>query len=305
MSAPEWSVIVPTWNRPQRLAECVAALARIEPPAGGFEIVVVNDGGTGPDAVVHRHAADAAVPLRVLTQANAGPGAARNHGARMAAGRWLAFTDDDCRPEPGWLRAYERALAARPDALAGGTVVNALTDNIFSETSQLLAAFVTHWFDGTGGRERFFTSNNVAVSRDAFAAAGGFDETFGTLTGEDREFCDRWHGQGRPTLAVDDAVVRHAHLLSPRSFLAQHAAYGRGAVLFRRIRRAGTRPVRVDGSFYIASLRHAGRVRPLRRGLALAGLTAAAHAAYLAGLAYGALRHRLAPGSVAGHAESD
>src|SRR6185369_8461581 len=202
-----WSVIVPTYNRPEQLGRCIGALARVQPPDGGFEVIIVNDGGVDVSAVV---SAAGTTNVRTLTQVNAGPAAARNIGARAAVGTWLAFTDDDCEPGPGWLLCLERSLLANPNALAGGTLVNSLIDNVYSETSQQLAGFVERWFDG-GVNERFFTSNNIAVSRAAFHAAGGFDASFGVLPGEDREFCDRWFAQGRPTVAVSDAVVRHAH----------------------------------------------------------------------------------------------
>jgi glycosyltransferase involved in cell wall biosynthesis len=282
---PAWSVIVPTHDRPSQLARCLAALARLEPPAGGFEAIVVNDGGAEPDDRLRRDAAaGTAARIRFASQPHAGPGAARNHGAKLAAGDWLAFTDDDCEPAPGWLTAFERALVERPDALAGGGTVNALADSTFSEASQLLAGFVAGWFDGTG-RERFFTSNNIALARSAFFAAGAFDARFGTAAGEDREFCDRWSAQGRASVDVADAVVHHAHVLSLRSFLRQHFGYGGAARLFRQARRNSGRSVRIEPSFYIASVRHAGRVRPVVRGAVLAGWTMVAHAAYLAGLA--------------------
>ncbi len=289
-SDPTWSVVVPTYQRPLELAACLAALARLDPPAGGFEVVIVNDGGIEPAARVRAMDTGSAGAFRFLGQPNAGPAAARNRGARAAAGSRLAFTDDDCEPEPAWLRAFERALDAQPDALAGGVVINAVADSVFSEASQILAGFVAGWFDGVGGRERFFTSNNIAVERAAFHDAGGFATSFGTAAGEDREFCDRWSAQQRPSLAITDAVVRHAHALTLRSFLRQHFAYGRGARLFRRVRRSTGRPVRIDPGFYIASLRHAARGRPVGHGAALAACTLVAHAAYLIGLALPARR---------------
>ena len=285
---PAWSVVVPTYNRPQQLARCLAACADLHAPVGGFEVIVVNDGGVD----VHHVVEAASVPdIRLLLQANAGPGAARNHGARAALGSWLAFTDDDCEPERDWLRALERSLLASPGALVGGTVVNSLVDNVYAETSQQLAGFVERWFDGAA-KERFFTSNNIAAARAAYLEVGGFDERFGKSAGEDREFCDRWFAQGRPTISAPDARVRHSHVLTLTSFLRQHFAYGRGAGSFRRVRRSAGRAVRIDPRFYIASLRHAAGVKPVTRGTALAAFTLAAHAAYAAGLARESLNNR-------------
>jgi GT2 family glycosyltransferase len=285
-----WSVIVPTYQRPHQLARCVAALAQLNPPAGGFEVVVVNDGGAEPDVNL-RLAAGMATSVRFVSQAHIGAGAARNYGARLATGTWMAFTDDDCEPEPDWLRAFERALAVCPDALVGGMTLNSVTDSIFSEASQQLVGFVSEWFDGAG-RERFFTSSNIALARARFFDAGGFDEGFGTNAAEDREFCDRWSAQGRESAYVADAIVHHAHALSLRSFLQQHFVYGESAMSFRRGRSAADRPVRIDPAFYVASLRHAARARPVLRGATLAACTVVAHAAYLAGLTRESVRRR-------------
>jgi glycosyltransferase involved in cell wall biosynthesis len=284
VTAPGWSVVVPTRNRPRSLALCIAALLRLEPPADGFEIVVVNDGGVEPPSALRSLAENVGVAIHFLNQPNTGPAGARNLGARAANGRLLAFTDDDCEPEPGWIRALDWALAAHPAALAGGRVVNALDTNVLSETSQRLANFVALWFDGSGG-ERFFTSNNLAVARCAFLEFGGFEPSLRMTAAEDRDFCDRWSAESRPSIGVADAVVRHSHALSVAGFLRQHYVYGRGALHFRRLRSRAERRVRIEPAFYLASLRHAALGSPPGRGLALAVCTVVAHAAYLTGLA--------------------
>lgn len=285
--APAWSIVVPTFNRPEALARCVTALAALHPPAGGFEIIVVNDGGVEPpDAVRDVAFFGGAAAASFLTQRNAGPAAARNQGVERARGKWLAFTDDDCVPEPEWLLMLERALSVTPDALVGGRVRNAIRSNLFAEASQQLSEYTREFFDGAGGRERFFTTNNIALSRAAFRGAGGFSGSF-RRSAEDREFCDRWHAQGRTAVFEPRAVVDHAHDLNIASFLRQHRAYGRGSRTFRAVRREAGRPVGVSPAFYLGSLRHAGRGSPPLRGAALMLLTVAAHGAYLSGLAAG------------------
>ena len=288
---PRFTVIVPTFDRPAPLAACVAALRALERPGGTLEIVIVNDGGRPPaEELVRTAAGDATLELRVVEQRNAGPASARNTGAAAARGKWLAFTDDDCLPDRGWLVGFENVLRANPDALVGGRTVNALPDSVFADTSQRLADFVSSYFDG-GAVGRFFTSNNLAVARDAFLAAGGFDTRFPFSAGEDRELGDRWSAQGRSSLTAPDAIVRHAHRLSARRFVRQHFTYGRGAVAFRRVRAESGRPVRVDPAFYARSLSYALRGGGVR-GAARAALTLLAHAAYAAGLLYESRRTR-------------
>ena len=287
---PRFTVIVPTFERPTPLAACVKALRALDRPGGTLEIVIVNDGGRPPAAEVVSAAGDATLSLRVVDQRNAGPASARNRGAAEARGACLAFTDDDCLPDRGWLTAFDAALRAAPDALVGGRTVNAFPDSVFADTSQRLADFVSSHFDG-GAAGRFFTSNNLAVARDVFLAAGGFDTTFPFSAGEDRELGDRWSAQGRPSVAAPDAIVRHAHHLSARGFLRQHFTYGRGAVAFRRVRAGSGRPVRIDPAFYVRSLSYALRGGGLRAPVR-AALTGIAHAAYAAGLLYESRRTR-------------
>ena len=256
----------------------------MERPDGELEVIVVNDGGVAPPASLVSGAPDDSFSLRVINQDNAGPGPARNAGAAVARGELLAFTDDDCRPDAGWLVAFDAALRAEPKALAGGRTVNALTANPYAEASQRLVDFVAAYFHGgVGGR--FFTSNNLAVSREAYLAFGGFATRFTRFTAEDREFCDRWSAEGRPSVSVPDAVVQHYHDLSATRFVRQHFGYGRGAAGFRRVRAAAGRPSRVDPSFYVQSLRYAAHGRGLH-GVVDGALVALAHAAQAAGLLY-------------------
>jgi glycosyltransferase involved in cell wall biosynthesis len=284
MTAVRWSVVVPTYDRPRQVAACLASLGTLTAPPGGFEIIVVNDGGTElpPEAVERaRHGTPARV--MVLTQENQGPATARNTGAKRAQGEWLAFTDDDCLPDPGWLLQLDRVTSGSPDILLGGRTTNALEDNLYSAASQLLADFTSAYFDGGAGG-RFYCSNNMAVPRDAFLKAGGFDGRLPKAAWEDREFSDRWSACGQPTRTVEFAVVHHAHDLTLLSFLRQHFTYGRAASEYRRIRADAGRPVRLEPRFYLRSLRYPGTVAPGLRAAALSTLIFLAHGAYGAGL---------------------
>lgn len=228
--APAATVIIPTFNRPAQLATALRGLARQLPVPGGFEVLVVDDGGDPP--LDERTLADTSgCDCRVLRTANGGPAAARNHAARRARGRILAFTDDDCEPDPGWLRGLVlRHDAAAAPRIVGGRTVNRLPANPFAATSQNLITFGYAHYNRDPERARFFASNNLSVPRAEFALVGGFDERF--QTAEDRDLCDRWVHSGRTMTYAPECVIHHAHAMGLTGFWRQHLAYGRGAYRF-------------------------------------------------------------------------
>lgn len=220
------SVIIPTYERPDALARCVQALAAQTLDASDYEILLVDDGSSRPPRI------DLPRNARLLRQANAGPATARNRGAAEARGRLLAFTDDDCLPDPDWLLHLTQALHDQPGALVGGVTLNALTDNVFSQASQDVVTFLQRRGEAAGSP--FVASNNIALSAQSFRALGGFDTRYRGAGGEDRALCREWHAQGRPLATVPGAIVRHHHALDLKGFWRQHAAYGRGAYRFHR-----------------------------------------------------------------------
>ena len=252
MSAlPTFSVVVPTYRRPEPLAACLRSLDALDYPRDRFEVIVVDDGSgapptPGPDAL------PPALDVHVITQPHAGPATARNTGAARARGDYLAFTDDDCMPEAGWLRALAARAGPGADQAIGGRTVNALSDNSYANATQLLLDYLYEWQAEHGGAG-FFASNNLAVPTALFRARGGFDTDFPLAAGEDREFCHRWARSGGRLVYAPDAVVRHRHHLTLASFWRQHVNYGRGALRFHRLRaRAeGGRDAGTPLSFYL------------------------------------------------------
>ena len=262
---PTFSVVVPTYNRPRQLKRCLAALAAQEYPRDRFEVIVVDDASPTPLNSLVDAVQDRICSRLVRQERNAGPAAARNRGAASAAGRFIAFTDDDCAADPGWLRAYASGLVAHPDNLHGGRVVNALRDNFFAETSQLIHDTGHAHFNVNPADATFFASNNMACAKSALLAAGGFDESF--RASEDRELCDRWRRRGGKLSFVPDAIIRHAHDLTLRRFWRQHFSYGQGAWRYHAARAAFATPTertgplglnfRPDLTFYARCLRAA------------------------------------------------
>ncbi|MEL7104748.1 MAG: glycosyltransferase [Pseudomonadota bacterium] len=240
---PSVSIIIPSYNRPDRLRRCLDALTRQD--GGPYEIIVVDDGSPDPLAPICAAFGD---QVRCLRQDNAGPAKARNTGARASRAEVLAFTDDDCQPEPGWVTGLLARHAGQKDALVGGHVVNLLTDNIYSASSQTLCDFLYDHFGAAEGTIPFFTSNNMACDRQRFLDLGGFDETFPLAAAEDRDFGMRWGEAGGRLVYAPEAIVGHAHEMTLARFLRQHSNYGKGARhLHKTLDKRGSDALKFEG----------------------------------------------------------
>jgi GT2 family glycosyltransferase len=286
-----FSIIIPTYSRPAELANCLEALARQRLAADSFEVVVVDDGSPVPPNAVVRRFSDR-LDISLLVANHGGPAAARNKGAERALGRFLAFTDDDCRPAPDWLLALKACCTALPDHIIGGRTLNALEKNPYAATSQLIIDIAYGWYNApAAGEARFFASNNMALAADRFRAVGGFDRSF--TTSEDRELCDCWLQHGYRLTYAPEAIVYHAHSLSFRGLWWQHFGYGRGAWRFHRMReRRGCGRLRPDWEFYRRlAMAPIARGRGTRTAM-IAALMLIAQMANCAGFLYEGVRHR-------------
>ncbi len=229
------SVVVPVLGEPQDVAGVLEALTQVRAPAGGFEVIISDDGSPVPfDEVVARYRDR--LDITLVRNRQAGPGAARNAGAAVARGAWLAFVDADCRPAHDWLLTFEAAFARHPDALLGGRTRNGVEDNVYSATSMLILDAVYRFYNADLTQARFCPSSNLAVPRAPFLAMGGFDDAHFPLASEDRDLCDRWRHLGKPMVYLPDASVRHLDALTFTRFVRQNFEYGRGAWRYRDAR---------------------------------------------------------------------
>jgi len=276
------SVVIPTLDRPGPLTACLTALAAEFPPDA--ETIVVADGGRhelGP--VVAPFVAP--LRLRLLKTTNGGPATARNRGLAVAHGEIVAFTDDDCRPQPGWLAGLASGVAAAPLRAVGGTTVNGLPANVYADAAQLVLNLLSRYDRDLVRRERLLPSNNIAFPTEPLRRLGGFDERF--RTAEDRELCRRWANAGYALGRVPSAVVEHDPRLDLVRFVCTFFAYGRGAAKFHG---SGADPgLHESARFHFrlpALLVPEVRQRGPARGAAIIGLLILWEAANLAGYVF-------------------
>ncbi len=295
IGVPFFSIVIPTYNRPEQVAVCLQACAGLDYPRDRFEVILVDDGGAIPlDPVVAPFQGE--LTLKLLRQKNAGPAGARNRGVAEAAGEFLAFTDDDCRPDPSWLRALATQVTAFSESAVGGRTINALTDNLCSTASQILISYLNDYYNRIPQDAQFFPSNNLAFPTHLFRKVGGFDVTYPRAAAEDRELCDRWRHCGLRMVYAPEAVIRHAHGLTLPSFIRQHYFYGRGAYCFHQVRasRASGRFKVEPPSFYVGMLRYPFSCGQGLKAVPLSLLLVLAQAANAAGFFYECWRSKAA-----------
>lgn len=191
------TVCISTKNRASMLDDLFAALIAQDAPFA-FEVAITDNGSTDGTAAALKRLQDAA-PFPVHVARNdvpGGPAAGRNLAAAHAATPLLAFTDDDCRPDPHWLRNGVAALGTSPAVVVGRV-------RPMAGASHPMGRVVSsdHW--------RFFTTSNVFYRSVDFRAAGGFDTAVTGLGGEDSDLGWRVCKAGAEPRYAPDAVVYH------------------------------------------------------------------------------------------------
>ena len=198
------SIVIPTFNGAARIGKCLEALLPQTAPISA-EILVVDDGSSdGTRDVVSRYAS-----VRLISQANAGPAAARNRGALEAKGTIILFTDDDCVPTSDWLAAMTKPFED-PEVVG-------VKGAYRTRQKSLVARFVQADYED---RYRlmsalpeidFIDTYAAAFRRDRFLEMNGYDTSFPVACAEDIELSYRMSERGWKMKFVPTAIVYHTH----------------------------------------------------------------------------------------------
>lgn len=248
--SPEVSVVISTHNRCDLLPEAVASVLGQEDGSPSFELIVVDNNSTDATRVV----VEALIPraggrLRYAFERRQGLSHGRNAGIAHARGRVVAFTDDDVRVAPDWVKTIVGALDDHPDAdFAGGKVLPRWP----SEPPRWLTS--EHWAPlaiTDFGDETFYVDRSrplclvgasLAVRREVFDEFGGFDPAYQHEPGavsavEDHEFELRlWRAGRRGVYAPQIRITAEVqpHRLQKRYHRRWHSDHGR---MFARLQR--------------------------------------------------------------------
>jgi len=229
------SVVICTHKGDAVLPGCLEAI-RNQTWSGMLEVIVVND-DPSRELVLDEYPS---LVIRVLNnESNLGPAGSRNLGIRHAKFDLIAFTDDDCRPDPKWLSELAKVIYSTDSAVAvgGKTIPESNTSTLFrylsennplqplelnliqkrSNSSRLgsylkgLVLLNSESSTDTTRSVYALPSANLAVKRDVLHHLNMFDENI-LFSGEDQDLCRRLN-QEYPSglIYVPEAIVHHQY----------------------------------------------------------------------------------------------
>lgn len=166
------AVIIPTYNRLERLKQLLESLKSQSLPFDHFDVCISDDGSTDGTLTFLQNSS-----LHFVCNAHRGPAATRNQGVKATQAPFLLFVDDDAVADFCWLEAAQHSLPEDNDSffIAEGAVLR-------SGGEKPLTHSVHH--PGPGG----YLACNLLVSRKLFNHLSGFDERFKYPFNEDYDF---------------------------------------------------------------------------------------------------------------------
>ena len=197
------SVIIPAFNSSSTISSCIESV--LKQGFKDFEIIVVNDGSTDEtEKIVKKFSG-----VRLLSQENRGPAAARNLGASKAKGEIVAFIDADCIASEDWLDEVVKTFEDKEVAGVQGSykcnqkelIARFIQVEIENRYKKMLKASKLDWIG----------SYSAAYMREVFLREAGYDEKFRKASGEDPELSFKLSKKGYKLVFNQNAVVYHSH----------------------------------------------------------------------------------------------
>lgn len=180
---PLFSVIIPTYNRRELLAQALESVWR--QTFTDYEVIVVDDGSTDYTGEWLKSQGS---KLRALHQENKGPGAARNLAAEHANGEYLAFLDSDDLWFPWTLEVHAKSIErhGRPSMLSGTAVPLADSTAATTWKGGITTAAHACFLDAfSGDMLPIAGTPSISLKKEAFVRHNGFADQ--PINGEDTD----------------------------------------------------------------------------------------------------------------------
>lgn len=235
---PLISIVICTLNRAKYLQKTLTGLLDQDQSRGTFEVIIVDNGSVDNTiSICKRFEED--LNLRYMHESQTGLSICRNRGCNEAAGRIIAFLDDDAIPSRGWLNEIVESFQSDDNIGCVGGKNSLIWEK--KRPAWLVDGLLTFFGHlDLGNRKTILSSRhvygcNMAFLADAIREAGGFDSRLGLVgnemfTSEEIQLQDRIRLNGYQICYSPKMQVKHhvqAEKVSKKWFLKRFTGQGR------------------------------------------------------------------------------
>lgn len=232
MSAPSFSIIIPTFNRSDIVEQTLERLFAQDYPNDAYEILVVDNSSDDTPAMVERRAKDAPVPLRLVRLDERLPAVKRNRGLELAEGDYAFFINDDVWFVPQALAEHARTHASYDQPIA-------VLGHVYQSPSMPRTPFISNYepfaYHLIADRAdqtvpyQYHWSMNLSLPRDEMLDRNlVFHEDWANIGHEDVELGYRWTRAGNRVVYNPRASGEHFHPHTVASACRLQESVGRG-----------------------------------------------------------------------------
>jgi len=228
------SVIIPTYNRLEKLQKTLESLRAQTLDRKEFEVIVVDDGSSdGTREFMEKFLAPDNLKLRYFFVSHGGPGRARNLGIEKAQGEIILFCGDDMYPAKNLLAVHKKQHIEKPGGAVLGIALWDSREKVTAFMHYLAPAgpqfhYNTIKDENSAGFEHFYTCN-ISLAKK-WLEAEKFDERF-NFAFDDIELGLRLEKKGLKIIFNPEAKVFHSHYHDEEKFGHRMERVGQGAVI--------------------------------------------------------------------------
>ncbi len=237
MLKPYITVIIPTFNRADKLQLCLESLQNQSLQDEAYEVIVVDDGSNDSTPKLLKKWTAQWPRLRALHQKNAGQGSARNNALKVASGQIILFIGDDIYASHNFLLEHAHFHQENPSenfACLGLTEWYGEVTPFMEWLTNGGPQFAYHHLDsGKPARFWYFYTSNLSIKKSKLGPQP-FDSDFRAYGWEDIELGFRLEKMGLELIYTPQALAYHDHFTEESSLKKRMHCVGKTAVLFQK-----------------------------------------------------------------------
>jgi O-antigen biosynthesis protein len=217
--------VVPAYNAEATIDDCARSLLQLKEPAGGIEIIVVDNDSTDETL---RHLRQYEDRIRILSEPRRGSSAARNLGIVRTRSEIVVFTDADCIVDSGWVNNLLGPLVDPRVGATGGRILSREGGNWIEQFGELMH---DHHRAIEINRRPTIIGMNFAARRSVLERIGLFDPDL--IRGQDTDLGWRIHAAGYQIRYCHEATVCHLNERTLSGLFFDGVDHGRSQALLR------------------------------------------------------------------------